>query len=64
MTVPAVAERIAVPAGRVSSIVAAAAQLLNFDGYQVLFVEGDEVVLDGTLLVTQFELERPGARAR
>ena len=57
MTVDALAERLAMPAGRVTSVVAAAAQLLNFDGYQVLFVEGSEVVLNEALLVTQFELE-------
>ena len=58
MTIPAVSERLAMPAGRVPSTVAASAHLLNFDGYQVLFMEGDEVVLDETLLVTQFEIER------
>lgn len=58
MTVAAVAERLGMPAGRVTSTVAAVAQMLNFDGYQVLFVEGEEVVLNETLLVTQFELER------
>jgi hypothetical protein len=57
MTAVAVAERLAIPAGRVTSIVAAVSQLLNFDGYQVIFVKGDEVVLNETLLVTQFELE-------
>jgi hypothetical protein len=31
--------------------------MLNFDGYQVLFRENDEVVLDEALLITQFELE-------
>jgi hypothetical protein len=57
MTVAAVAEQLIVPSGRVSSTIAAAAQMLNFDGYQVLFRENDEVVLDEALLITQFELE-------
>ena len=57
MTTHALAERLAIPAGRVPSTMAAAAQLLNFDGYQVLSREGDEVVLDEVLLLTQFELE-------
>ena len=57
ITVAAVAERLSIPFGRVSSTVAAAAQLLNFDGYQVLFTEGDEVVLNEAMLVTQFDLE-------
>lgn len=57
MTTAAVADRLVIPMGRVSSTVAAAAQMLNFDGYQVLFSEGDEVVLDEALLITQFDLE-------
>lgn len=57
MTVTAVADRLAIPVGRVSSTIAAAAQMLNFDGYQVLFLESDEVVLDEALLITQFGLE-------
>ncbi len=57
MTTAAVADRLVIPMGRVSSTIAAAAQMLNFDGYQVLVLEGDEVVLDEALLITQFELE-------
>lgn len=56
LTVAACASRLGVPAGRVSSIVAAASQLLNFDGYQVIYLTGDEVVLDEPLLRGQFEL--------
>jgi hypothetical protein len=54
--VAACATRVHVPAGRVSSVVAAAAQLLNFDGYQVIYFAGDEVVLDEALLKGQFQL--------
>jgi hypothetical protein len=56
LTVAACATRVHVPAGRVSSVVAAAAQLLNFDGYQVIYFAGDEVVLDEALLKGQFQL--------
>lgn len=56
MTTVAVAERLAMPVGRVSSVIAAASQVLNFDGYQVLFLQSDEVVLDEPLLMMQFEL--------
>ncbi len=56
LTVAACAGRLGVPPGRVSSIVAAAAQLLNFDGYQVIYPSGDEVVLDEALLKGQFQL--------
>jgi hypothetical protein len=57
MTTAALADRLAIPAGRVPSTVAAAAQVLNFDGYQVLCRDGDDVVFDEALLLTQFELE-------
>ena len=57
MTAAAVADRLVIPVGRVSSTVAAAAQMLNFDGYQVVFLEGEEVVLDEKLLITQFDLK-------
>jgi hypothetical protein len=57
MTSAAVADRLGIPVGRVSSTIAAAAQMLNFDGYQVLFLDSDEIVLDQALLITQFELE-------
>jgi hypothetical protein len=56
LTVAAFASRLGVPPGRVSSTVAAAAQLLNFDGYQVVYLAGDEVVLDEGLLKGQFQL--------
>jgi hypothetical protein len=56
LTVAACASRLGVPPGRVSSTVAAAAQLLNFDGYQVVYLAGDEVVLDEGLLKGQFHL--------
>lgn len=54
MTTAALAERLAVPVGRVSPIVAAAGQLLNFDGYQSIFVDGEDVVLDEAVLTAQF----------
>lgn len=56
MTVAALAERLGMPAGRLPSLVAAAGQLLNFDGYQSLFIEADDVVLDIDLVKTQFQL--------
>lgn len=56
LTVAACASRLGVPAGRVSSIVAAASQLLNFDGYQVIYLTGEEVLLDEPLLRGQFQL--------
>jgi hypothetical protein len=59
MTVQGVAERLGMPPGRVSPIVSAAGQLLNFDGYQSLFLDGGDVVLDEALLIAQFQLEAP-----
>lgn len=56
MTLSACAERLSMPAGRASSLVAAAGQLLNFDGYQTLFLDGDDVVLDVALVKAQFQL--------
>jgi hypothetical protein len=38
----------------VPSVVAAAAQLTNFDGYQCLFMDADDVVLDVPVLRGQF----------
>lgn len=54
MTAGALAERLGVPVGRLSSVVAAAGQLLNFDGYQSIFVDGEDVVLDELVLTAQF----------
>jgi hypothetical protein len=54
MTAGALAERLGVPVGRLSSVVAAAGQLLNFDGYQSIFVDGEDVVLDESVLTAQF----------
>ena len=56
MTVSALAERLGMPPGRLPSLVAAAGQLLNFDGYQSLFIEADDVILDIDLVKTQFQL--------
>lgn len=56
MTLIALAERLSMPSGRVASLVAAAGQLLNFDGYQALFRDGDDVVLDVELLKVQFQM--------
>jgi hypothetical protein len=64
MTLSGLAERLGIPAGRISSTIAAASQLLNFDGYQVLFIDGDDVVLEEALLVTQFEVGRSDAEGR
>jgi hypothetical protein len=54
ITVLALAERLGVPSARVPSVVAAAAQLTNFDGYQCLFMDADDVVLDVPVLRGQF----------
>ena len=56
MTLIALAERLSMPSGRVPSLVAAVGQLLNFDGYQALFRDGDDVVLDVELLKVQFQM--------
>lgn len=53
-TTAACASRMDIDQGRLRSIVAAASHLLNFDGYEVLAVRGDDVVLDVHLLRTQF----------
>lgn len=56
VTLAACASALAVGVGLVPSMVAATSYLLNFDGYEVIALEGDDVVLDLDLLKTQFML--------
>lgn len=56
VTLATCASALAVSAGLVPSTVAATSYLLNFDGYEVIALEGDDVVLDLALLKTQFML--------
>ena len=55
-TTAACASRMDMDPGRLRSIVAATSHLLNFDGYEVIALRGDDVVLNVQLLRTQFQL--------
>lgn len=50
------AQAIGTPVLRLSGFVSAARRVLNLDQAQILFVDGEDVVLDETLLRMQFEL--------
>ncbi|HBP21510.1 MAG TPA: BREX-2 system phosphatase PglZ, partial [Planctomycetes bacterium] len=57
LTRDALLARVGVPGHRFGPVLASLRRVLNIDGYPVLSLEEDTVVLDLPLLLTQFELE-------
>lgn len=55
-TTAACASRMGMDHSRLRSMVAATSHLLNFDGYEVIAIRGDEVLLNVPLLLTQYQL--------
>jgi hypothetical protein len=54
----ALAQALSTPLFRIGGLVNAARRVLNVDQAQILVIDGDDVVLDETLLRAQFALER------
>jgi hypothetical protein len=54
---PALAQALSAPVFRIGGLVNAARRVLNVDQAQVLAIDGEEVVLNETLLRLQFELD-------
>jgi hypothetical protein len=54
----ALAQALSIPLFRIGGLVNAARRVLNVDQAQILVIEGDDVVLDETLLRAQFVLDR------
>ena len=57
LTTSALARALDLPAIRLTGVLASMRRVLNVDGYNVMTLDDDDVVLNRGLLITQFELE-------